>query len=102
MLTGAVEADYAEKLGVKKGNIKTFADQPSAFEGLKAGRIDAIALTRISLADTLSKHRASAYEVTEAFVPGHRRQGAVRRRRVRVPQGRHRPDERVQRRAGRS
>jgi ectoine/hydroxyectoine ABC transporter solute-binding protein len=69
VLTGAVEGDYATKLGVKKGNIKTFADQPSAYEGLKAGRIDAIALTRISLADTLSKHKGAAYEVTEPFVP---------------------------------
>jgi len=69
VLTGAVEEGYATKLGVKKGNIKTFADQPSAYEGLKAGRIDAIALTRISLSDTLSKHSGAAYEVTEAFVP---------------------------------
>jgi polar amino acid transport system substrate-binding protein len=69
VLTGAVEGDYAAKLGVKKGNVKTFADQPSAYEGLKAGRIDAIALTRISLADTLSKHKGAPYEVTEPFVP---------------------------------
>jgi ectoine/hydroxyectoine ABC transporter solute-binding protein len=69
VLTGAVEADYCAKLGIKKGNVKTFADQPSAYEGLKAGRVDAIALTRISLADTLSKHPGAPYEVTEPFVP---------------------------------
>ncbi|GAA3939711.1 ectoine/hydroxyectoine ABC transporter substrate-binding protein EhuB [Actinomadura viridis] len=69
VLTGAVEAGYAEKLGVPKDKIKTFADQPSAYEGLKAGRIDAIALTRISLADLLSKHRGEPFEVTEAFTP---------------------------------
>ncbi|MFD0688509.1 ectoine/hydroxyectoine ABC transporter substrate-binding protein EhuB [Actinomadura fibrosa] len=69
VLTGAVEGGYAEKLGVKKGNIKTFADQPSAFEGLKAGRIDCIWLTRISLADIMSKHQGEPYEVTEAFTP---------------------------------
>jgi ectoine/hydroxyectoine ABC transporter solute-binding protein len=69
VLTGAVEAGYCAKLGVKKGNIKTFADQPSAYEGLKAGRIDAIALTRISLADTLSKHPGAPFEVTQPFVP---------------------------------
>ena len=69
VLTGAVEGDYASKLGVAKGNVKTFADQPGAYEGLKAGRIDAVALTRISLADTLSKHKGAAYEVTEPFVP---------------------------------
>ncbi|MFF5257674.1 ectoine/hydroxyectoine ABC transporter substrate-binding protein EhuB [Actinomadura viridis] len=69
VLTGAVEAGYAEKLGVPKNKIKTFADQPSAYEGLKAGRIDAIALTRISLADLLSKHQGEPFEVTEAFTP---------------------------------
>lgn len=69
VLTGAVEEGYATRLGVKKSNVKTFADQPSAYEGLKAGRIDAIALTRISLADTLSKHPGAPYEITPAFVP---------------------------------
>jgi polar amino acid transport system substrate-binding protein len=69
VLTGAVEGGFAEKLGVPKGQIKTFADQPSAYEGLKAGRIDAIALTRISLADLLSKHKGEPYELTEPFTP---------------------------------
>ncbi|TDB95820.1 ectoine/hydroxyectoine ABC transporter substrate-binding protein EhuB [Actinomadura sp. 7K534] len=69
VLTGAVEGDYAEKTGVSKGNIKTYADPPSAYEALKAGRIDAIWLTRISLADLLSKHEGEGYEVTEAFTP---------------------------------
>lgn len=69
VLTGAVEAGYAEKTGVKKGDIKTFADQASAFEGLKAGRIDCIWLTRISLADLLTKHKGQGFEVTDAFTP---------------------------------
>jgi len=69
VLTGAVEAGYAEKTGVKKGDIKTFADQASAYEGLKAGRVDCIWLTRISLADLLSKHEGEGFEVTDAFTP---------------------------------
>lgn len=69
VLTGAVEAEYAEKTGVKKGDIKTFADQASAYEGLKAGRIDCIWLTRISLADLLGKHKGEGFEVTDAFTP---------------------------------
>ncbi|WP_243717479.1 ectoine/hydroxyectoine ABC transporter substrate-binding protein EhuB [Actinomadura sp. KC345] len=69
VLTGAVEAGYAESTGVKKGNIKTYADQASAYEGLKAGRIDCIWLTRISLADLLSKHEGEGFEVTEPFTP---------------------------------
>lgn len=69
VLTGAVEAGYAEKTGVDKSDIKTFADQPSAFEGLKAGRIDTIWLTRISLADIMSKHQGEPFEVTPPFTP---------------------------------
>ncbi|MEU5989426.1 ectoine/hydroxyectoine ABC transporter substrate-binding protein EhuB [Spirillospora sp. NPDC047418] len=69
VLTGAVEAGYAESTGVKKGDIKTFADQASAYEGLKAGRVDCIWLTRISLADLLSKHKGEGFEVTDAFTP---------------------------------
>ena len=79
VLNGAVEGGYAEELGVPKGQIKTFSDQPSAYEGLKAKRIDAIALTRISLADLLSKHPGEPFEVTEAFTPvidGQERLGA--------------------------
>lgn len=69
VLTGAVEAGYAEKTGVKKSNIKAYADQPSAYEALKAERIDCIWLTRISLADLLKKHEGEGFEVTEAFTP---------------------------------
>ncbi|MBC6460497.1 ectoine/hydroxyectoine ABC transporter substrate-binding protein EhuB [Actinomadura sp. HBU206391] len=69
VLSGAVEGTYAEKLGVRKGDIKTFADQPSAFEGLDADRVDAVALTRISLADLLGKHKGAPFEITEPYVP---------------------------------
>jgi polar amino acid transport system substrate-binding protein len=69
VLTGAVEGGFAEQLGVPKGQIKTFEDQPSAYEALKAERIDAIALTRISLADLLSKHRGEPFEITQPFTP---------------------------------
>ncbi|MBA8953881.1 ectoine/hydroxyectoine ABC transporter substrate-binding protein EhuB [Actinomadura namibiensis] len=69
VLTGAVEGDYAAKLGVGKDNVKTFDSAPNAFEGLKAGRIDAISLTRISLADLLSKHQGEPFEVTDPFTP---------------------------------
>ena len=69
VMTGAAEVEYAEKSGVEKGNIKTFADAPSAYEGLKAGRVDCIWLTRISLVDLLSKHEGEPYEVTDAFSP---------------------------------
>ncbi|MEU5879778.1 ectoine/hydroxyectoine ABC transporter substrate-binding protein EhuB [Spirillospora sp. NPDC047279] len=67
VMTGAAEADYAAKLGVAKGDIKPFPDAPGAFDGLKAGRCDCIALTRISLMDLMSKHKNDPYEVTPAF-----------------------------------
>ncbi|QFG26000.1 ectoine/hydroxyectoine ABC transporter substrate-binding protein EhuB [Actinomadura sp. WMMB 499] len=67
VLTGAVEQGYAESLGVK--DVQTFPDQASAYSAIKSGRIDAIWLTRISLADLLSKHEGEGYEVTEAFTP---------------------------------
>lgn len=67
VLTGAVEQGYAESLGVK--DVQTFPDQASAYSGLKSGRIDAIWLTRISLADLLSKHEGEGFEVTDAFTP---------------------------------
>lgn len=69
VLVGAVENDYAKAAGVKKGNVKTFSDQADAYEGLTGGRIDAIALTRISLADLLSKHSGAPYEITPPFTP---------------------------------
>ncbi|WP_019630631.1 ectoine/hydroxyectoine ABC transporter substrate-binding protein EhuB [Actinomadura atramentaria] len=69
VLQGAVEEGYATKLGVKKGDITTFDSQASAYNGLKAGRIDCIWLTRISLADVLSKHKGEPFEVTDAFSP---------------------------------
>ncbi|RFS85860.1 ectoine/hydroxyectoine ABC transporter substrate-binding protein EhuB [Actinomadura spongiicola] len=69
VLQGAVEGDYAAKTGVEKGNIISFPDQPSAYEGLKSKRVDCIWLTRISLADLLAKHKGEGYEVTEAFTP---------------------------------
>lgn len=69
VLTGAVEGGYAEALGVKKSNIKTFDAQATAFSGLTSHRIDAIALTRISLADLLSKHPGAPYELTQPFAP---------------------------------
>ncbi|MFD0903130.1 ectoine/hydroxyectoine ABC transporter substrate-binding protein EhuB [Actinomadura sediminis] len=67
VLTGAVEQGYAKSLGVK--DIQTFPDQASAYSALKSGRIDAIWLTRISLADLLSKHEGEGFEVTDAFTP---------------------------------
>lgn len=69
VMTGAVEKDFATKLGVKKDQIKVFPDQASGFDGLKAGRVDAVALTGFSLRSLLSKHEGAPFEVTDQFAP---------------------------------
>ncbi|PRY00547.1 ectoine/hydroxyectoine ABC transporter substrate-binding protein EhuB [Allonocardiopsis opalescens] len=69
VLTGAVEEGYATTLGVAENQITPLADQPTAFESLVAGRIDAIALTSISLNYLLSQNEGEPFEVTEPFFP---------------------------------
>lgn len=69
VLTGAVEAGYAESLGVPAGQLVTFTDQPSMFDGLAAGRAEAICLTSISLRNILANREGAPFEVTEPFVP---------------------------------
>lgn len=70
VLAGAIEGDRAAAEGVRDSQIiSTFADQSSAFEALRAGRISAISLTRISLARLLDAHQDVPYEVTEPFTP---------------------------------
>lgn len=69
VLSGAVEGDQAKAAGVRKTQIRTFSDQSGAFEALEARGIQAIALTRISLANLLKMHEGAAYEVTDPFTP---------------------------------
>ncbi|NBE91995.1 ectoine/hydroxyectoine ABC transporter substrate-binding protein EhuB [Nonomuraea sp. KC401] len=70
VLEGAVEKGYAEAGGVKDGQIQVFPNQNAAFKGILAGRVDAIALTAVSLRWTLQQQYADEpLEVTESFVP---------------------------------
>jgi polar amino acid transport system substrate-binding protein len=69
VLAGAVERDQAEAAGVQKSQIKTFTDLPDAFGGLETESIDAITLTRISLANLRRTHEGAPYEVTDPFIP---------------------------------
>lgn len=70
VLEGAVEKGYAESGGVKGDQIKVFPNQNAAFKGILAGRVDAIALTAVSLRWTLQQQYADEpLEVTESFVP---------------------------------
>ena len=69
VLAGAVEGGYAESLGVPADQVVTFNDPPSSFEGLEAGRVDAVSLTSISLRNLLETREGAPFEVTEPFTP---------------------------------
>ncbi|MFE0650347.1 ectoine/hydroxyectoine ABC transporter substrate-binding protein EhuB [Streptomyces sp. NPDC059534] len=69
VLTAAVEASYAKAAGVPDDAVKTLARQQDGLDALLAGRIDAFALTAISLRWLARTNRDAAVEVTEPFVP---------------------------------
>lgn len=67
VLSGAVEADQAKDAGVPDGQISVFPDPVSGFEGVQAGRVDAFALTSISINWHIKEHPESGLEATEPF-----------------------------------
>lgn len=69
VLTAAVEASYAKAAGVPDGSVKTLAKQQDGLDALLAGRVDAFALTGISLRWLARTNRDAAVEVATPFVP---------------------------------
>ncbi|UGQ12818.1 ectoine/hydroxyectoine ABC transporter substrate-binding protein EhuB [Yinghuangia sp. ASG 101] len=69
VLLGAVELDVALKSGVPESRIVRFADQPSAFDGIAGGRVDAVSLTSISLRWGLKQRPHLNLEVTPPYRP---------------------------------
>ncbi|MEF9886821.1 ectoine/hydroxyectoine ABC transporter substrate-binding protein EhuB [Streptomyces sp. P9-A4] len=69
VLTAAVEASYAKAAGVPDGSVKTLAKQQDGLDALLAGRIDAFALTGISLRWLARTNRGAAVQVGAPFVP---------------------------------
>ncbi|MFE2554999.1 ectoine/hydroxyectoine ABC transporter substrate-binding protein EhuB [Streptomyces sp. NPDC059352] len=69
VLTAAVEASYAKAAGVGDGSVKALAKQQDGLDAVVAGRIDAFALTGISLRWLARTNRDAAVEVLEPFVP---------------------------------
>ncbi|MFI8256330.1 ectoine/hydroxyectoine ABC transporter substrate-binding protein EhuB [Streptomyces filamentosus] len=69
VLTAAVEAAYAKAAGIPDGSVVTVAKQQDGLDALLAGRIDAFALTGISLRWLARTNRGAAVEVLEPFVP---------------------------------
>jgi polar amino acid transport system substrate-binding protein len=69
VLSGAVEGGLAESAGVKKSQLKTFPDQVSMIEGLKANRVDAFSLTSISIRQALKTSGGGEVEMATPFFP---------------------------------
>jgi polar amino acid transport system substrate-binding protein len=69
VLSGAVEGGLAKGAGVEQSQIKSFPDQVSMIEGLKAKRIDAFSLTSISIRQALKTSGGGQVEMAAPFFP---------------------------------
>lgn len=69
VLTGAVEEGYAEGAGIPDDRIEVFDTTPNVFAGLQDGRIDAVALTSITVNWQILQLGDSSIEATDGFVP---------------------------------
>lgn len=69
IMAGAVEEGYALDVGVPEGQIESFTTDTDLMAGLQAGRVDAIALTSISIRDLVERADDEGVEMTEPFVP---------------------------------
>jgi polar amino acid transport system substrate-binding protein len=67
VMGGSVEHGYAKTLGVPDNRIVVFPDYPSAVEGVRTGRIDALATTVLSVNDLLRKLNDDGIERAEPF-----------------------------------
>jgi polar amino acid transport system substrate-binding protein len=67
VLSGAVEEGYALDSGVPDGNVIRFGETAQAFEALSAGRIDAVALTDVTVATQVAD--LEGFESSEPFIP---------------------------------
>ena len=66
VMSGAVESDYATGSGVPESQISTFQSTPDVFDALSAGRIDAVALTSITVREQVEDR--DGFETTEPFI----------------------------------
>ncbi|WP_281689808.1 ectoine/hydroxyectoine ABC transporter substrate-binding protein EhuB [Pseudonocardia thermophila] len=69
VLSGAVEQGYAQKSGVPDTQLQVVDTQNTMLQVVTAGRVDAGALTNISLNDVKAKNPGAAVEVTSGFFP---------------------------------
>ena len=69
VLSGAVEQGYAQKSGVPDTQLQVVDTQNTMLQVVTAGRVDAGALTNISLNDVKAKNLGAAVEVPSGFFP---------------------------------
>lgn len=67
VLGGAVEEGYAVDSGIPDDQISRLGDTPSLFDALTAGRVDAVALTEVTVQTQVQN--LAGFEATEGFVP---------------------------------
>ena len=69
VLTQGAELEFAHAAGVPDDRITMFPGQSTLFRGVADGRVDAAALTRISLLDEARRNPVLNVEVTAGFFP---------------------------------
>lgn len=67
VVTGAVEPGYAEAAGVPADRLNRFDSTADVVDALRAGRIDALSLTAITVREQVRS--LPGFEATEGFVP---------------------------------
>lgn len=67
VLTGAVEVGYAEAAGIPADRLSRFDSTADVVDALRAGRVDAFALTAITVREQVGN--LDGFEATKGFVP---------------------------------
>ncbi|HEX2054825.1 MAG TPA: ectoine/hydroxyectoine ABC transporter substrate-binding protein EhuB [Actinomycetota bacterium] len=67
VVTGAVEVGYAEAAGIPADRLRRFDSTADVVDALRAGRIDALALTGITVREQV--RNLPGFEATEGFIP---------------------------------
>ena len=67
--SGAVEGPWMQQAGVSSSNVQLYPDGPTGMQALASGRIDAFALTAISLEYLVKTGGYTNLEVTTPFIP---------------------------------
>jgi polar amino acid transport system substrate-binding protein len=67
VMSGAVQHDDAMDSGIPEDQLTTFSSPPDLLDALQAGRVDAYALTNVTVVEQMED--TDGFEATEGFVP---------------------------------